>query len=194
MGAPFDLDFLRGWKENCDPLLSAPHRVSPLADLVYERTTASVVVGIHGPDVYIGRFHPQHGPVDLLVDGLDDHELYKISAPHARISYGEGKSWFVRPLSPSSFTYINDRLLSDTRERYLLADGDILRLGVVPFRFNVSTLGFEAWRTQQKELLLACEEPSLFLMRAGAVCGPHYVLPSDQKTVVGRSFPPSLAD
>lgn len=194
MGAPFDLDVLRGWRENCDPHLCAPHKVPPLAELIYDHGTSSLCVGIHGPDVYIGRFHPQHGPVDLLVEGLEDHELYKISAPHARISYGEGREWFVRPLSPSSFTYINDRLLSDTRERYPLQGGDMLRLGVVPFKFQLTSLGFETWREKQKALLLAVESPSLFLMRAGAVCGPHYVLPIDKPTVVGRSFPEALAE
>jgi len=173
--------------------LDGPHRVPALASLVYDRSGNPLQINIHGPDVYVGRFHPQHGPVELLMEGLDDHELYKVSAPHARISLGDGKAWFVRPLSPSSFTYINDRLLSDTRERYPLAHGDVLRLGVVPFEFEVQDLEFETWREQQKELLLALEEPSIFLMRAGAVCGPHFILSKSERSVIGRSFPERLA-
>ncbi len=189
----FDLDVLRGWTEKRDRELDGTHRVPALASLVYNRKGQPLQINIHGPDVYVGRFHPQHGPVDLLMEGLDDHELYKVSAPHARISLGDGKTWFVRPLSPSSFTYINDRLLSDTRERYPLIDGDVLRLGVVPFEFEVKDLDFETWRGRQKDLLLAVEEPSIFLMRAGAVCGPNYVLNKNAHTVIGRTFPEVLA-
>lgn len=192
MSNPFDLNILRGWKEHLTPGLVAPHKVPALAELVYVRHGAERGVAIHGPDVYLGRFHPQHGPVDLLMEGLDDHELYKISAPHARISKGDENDWYVRALSPAAFTYINDRLLGDTRERFPLHHGDRLRLGVVEFEFRVNGLDFEAWRTAQKEILLAVEAPSLFLMRAGAVCGPHHLLSLDQRTVVGRGFAPQM--
>lgn len=194
MSNPFDLDVLRGWKETRDPSLMHPHKVPPLAHLTYRRAGGEHTVSIHGPDVYLGRFHPQHGPVDLLLEGLDDHELYKISAPHARVTLGEDGQWYVRPLAPAAFTYINDRLLSDTRERYGLSSGDTLRLGVVPFEFSTAEIAFEAWRERQKELLLAIESPSLFLMRAGAVCGPHFLLSTRQRTVIGRGFPSSLGN
>lgn len=184
----FDLDVLRGWRETIHPDLNRAHRVPPLARLHGPRDT---VVEIHGVDVYAGRFHPQHGPVDLYIDGLVDHELYRISAPHVRFSLDEDtEEWKVRHLSPAATTLINGEPLVDTRAWADIRDGDTLRLGVVDFVFRRSGTSLAAWKEAQKALLLSVETPSLFLMRAGSACGPFFQLDtSGKKALIGRSFP-----
>lgn len=182
----FDLDVLRGWRENIAPELDAEHAVKPLACLVGPR---DVRIGIHGLDVYLGRFHPQHGPVDILCEKLFDHELYRISAPHIRISYEDDNDWRLRHLSPSALTRINGQSLLDTREKFPIKHGDVLRLGVVDFTFEVTGVTYYDWKEEQKELLINVNQPSLFLMRAGSVCGPNLTLDKTRKNLIGRSFP-----
>lgn len=190
-GELFDLDVLRGWKENRAPQLDASHKVPYLARLVCydEEDAVRVAFGIHGPEVYVGRFHPQHGPVDLILSELEDHEIYKLSAPHARFSMDSVGNWTVRTMAPSALTRVNGELITDTQKPIAIKHGDTVCLGVVELSFEVEALKFQAWKDHQKKLLLAIEEPSLFLIRAGAVCGPKLILDPDERTIIGRTFP-----
>lgn len=187
----FDLDVLRGWREYREDELDAAHQVAPLAALVTRDADGSVRTkfSVHGPEVYIGRYHPQHGPVDLMLTGFLDYEVYAFSAPHIRLSMSKQGEWRVRPMTPSAKTAINDSKLEDTGARYPITDGDVLRLGVVEFEFQRTGLSYEGWKASQKAMLLDVERPSLFLIRAGAVCGPRFLLNPDESTILGRSFP-----
>lgn len=183
----FDLDILRGWKEQIAEGLKTPHLVPPLAKLIGPR---NLEFPIHGVDVYVGRFHPQHGPIDVQFEGLMDHELYRISAPHARICLEEDGLWKIRHLSPSAVTHLNGTPILDTREWVEITHGDMLKFGVVEFEFQLTGVNQDEWKKRQKALLLAIDKPSLFLMRAGSACGPSYTLDSTgKKTLIGRSFP-----
>ncbi len=188
--ALFDFDILRGWKETRDPELAAPHKVDPLAYLVQVVDDEELLrVPIHGPDVYVGRYHPQNGPVDVIFDALHDEQIYKLGAPHIRLSCTPTGKWHMRMMSATAFTYVNRKLLTDTKSKYQIKNNDLIKMGVVTFKFEKTELTFQDWKDQQKEILLAVESPSLFLVRNGAVCGPKVLLKTDEPTVLGRSFP-----
>jgi hypothetical protein len=182
---------LRGWKEKREISLDSKHAVPFLARLV--RTDDGVADGdvfaIHGPDLYVGRFHPQHGPVDMILTNLADHEVYKLGAPHARLTMDERSNWTVRSMTPSAHTCVNGERIMDTQTAMRIRHGDRLTLGVLEFIFEAADISFAAWKESQKEILLAVEEPSLFLVRSGAVCGPRLILNAERRTVVGRTFP-----
>jgi len=189
----FDLDVLRGWSEKHSAVLDAGHAVPFIAELVQRDDNGEILhaFAIHGPEVYVGRFHPQHGPVDMILTELEDHEIYKLSAPHARFSMDKNGNWTVRTMAPSAFTRVNGELITDTQTPVRIKDRDTVSLGVVDFRFEVAGLTYQIWKNHQKELLLAVEKPSLFLIRAGAVCGPKLILDPAETVVVGRTFPSS---
>jgi len=188
---PIDLDVLRGWHERRDPTLTAAHALPALATLVLShpdgRTRA--LFELHGPETYIGRYHPQHGPVDLILTGLRDHEIYKLSAPHVRLTLEERGQWMVRPMSPAAITELDGQPLHDTRRSVPIEDGAKLRLGATEFAFEKTDVDYGSWLEAKKELLVAVEQPALFLCRSGGPCGPRIGLDPDAETVVGRSFP-----
>lgn len=186
----FDLDLLRGWTEARDPSLSAEHALPALAHLTARHPDGSVraKIGLHGTEVYLGRFHPQQGPVDILLSQFEDHEIYKFSAPHCRF-IRERNQWYVKPSSPICITELNGTPLLDTRQQYPIEDGDQVVLGCIEFKFNISETPFDDWLEAKKQAFRAVRETALFLIRAGAVAGPHFILGDMESAVIGRNFP-----
>ncbi len=185
--ADIDLDVLRGWREQRDPALRQEHQLPPLARLV--RIDGEQVETLHGPDVLVGRYHPQHGPVDVILRGLEDHENYRLGAPHLHLTLADEGHWSVRGVSPGARTFIDGHELDHPSEQQRLESGSEIRLGQVRYRFETSGLELGEWEGERARLLNAAEAPSLFLCRRGGPCGPRVELDSSRGVVVGRSFP-----
>lgn len=187
----FDLDVLRGWKEVRDQELAAEHALPALGKLVCRDDEGRVrrEFAIHGPEVYVGRYHPQNGPVDVILTGLGDHEIYRLSAPHVRIVMSQHGDWSVRPMTPAASTELNGRSLVDTRQQHPMEDGDKLMLGATEFVFRTAGVSYDDWIDGKKKILVDVEQTGLFLMRNGGICGPHKLAPSEGELVLGRSFP-----
>ena len=187
----FDLDVLRGWKEVRDENLRTDHILPPVAHLICRHPDGGVrhEFAIHGPETYIGRYHPQNGPVDLILSGMTDHEVYKLSAPHVRIVMSDRGDWSVRPMTPAAHTELNGTVLVDTRKQYTLRNEDRLMLGAVEFEVRASGVTYDEWLGAKKDILLNEDETCIFLMRAGGICGPSIVAPKGARIVLGRSFP-----
>lgn len=186
----FDLDILRGWKEVGDEELRGTHCLPALGLLVRrDQNGGRQEVALHGPESYVGRYHPQNGPVDVILNGLDDHEIYRLSAPHVRIVMTERGDWAVRPMTPAAVTELNGTALTDTRQQYAIRTGDTLRLGAVDFEFRTTGVKYDEWLERKKKALIDVNETSLFLKRAGGICGPRVVAHKGSKVVLGRSFP-----
>ena len=192
-----DLDALRGWRERRAPALRSAHLLPGLARLV--RLTPGPGSGpegprqawaIHGPEVLLGRYHTTHGPVDLGLEGLLDHELYRLGAPHLRLKLHERGHWRVMTLSPSARTELNGAALAQTQREHDLVDGDVLTVGVVALRFEVQPEADRArWMRLREDVLRTEERPALFLKRAGGICGPRHALDGPEGAVIGRAFP-----
>lgn len=187
----FDLDVLRGWKEVHDDGLRGEHALPALAVLVCRNEDRSVryEFRIHGPETYVGRYHPQNGPVDVILAGLEDHEVYRLSAPHVRLVMSERGSWTVRPMTPAAVTKLNGRTLVDPRQTESLVHGDMLTLGTLEFEFKTTGVAYDAWLGAKKAILVNEDETGLFLMRAGGIAGPSIIAPRGGRIVLGRSFP-----
>lgn len=147
------------------------------------------MISLHGPETYVGRYHPQNGPADVILEGLDDHEVYRLSAPHVRLQMNTRGDWTVRPLTPAAVTQLNGTTLADTRQQFALQSGDVLRLGTVDFEFKTTGVSYDDWLEQKKSILVDTNETTLFLKRAGGICGPRVTAPRDGRVVLGRSFP-----
>jgi hypothetical protein len=184
--ADIDLNVLRGWREELDAELREDHLLPPLARLV--RLDGSQIEMIHGPDVLVGRYHPQHGPVDVILRGLADHENYRLGAPHLHLSLDDDAVWRLRGVSPGATTAIDGRLLAHPGERRPIESGSELTMGQIRYRFETSGLTLAEWEDARTRLLNRAQGPSLFLCRRGGPCGPHILL-SGAGTTVGRSFP-----
>jgi hypothetical protein len=187
----FDLDVLRGWKEVRDDALAADHALPALGRLICRDDQGRVrrEFGVHGPEVYVGRYHPQNGPVDIVLTGLDDHEIYRLSAPHVRIVMTERGDWSVRPMTPAAPTVLNGHVLVDTREQYTMHDGDTVKLGATEFAFRTTGVSYDDWLDAKKDILTNVDQTGLFLMRNGGICGPRQLAPDQERLVLGRSFP-----
>lgn len=187
----FDLDVLRGWKEVHDEVLRGEHALPALAVLVCREPDRSVryEFRIHGPETYVGRYHPQNGPVDIILAGLEDHEVYKLSAPHIRLVMSERGNWTLRPMTPAAITKLNGRPLMDARQTESLVNGDVITLGTLEFEFKTTGVSYDEWLEVKKAILVGEDETGLFLMRAGGICGPSIIAPRGGRIVLGRSFP-----
>ena len=184
-----DLDILRGWSERTDFELSATHALPPLARLVRVGGQSGVVETIHGPDVLMGRHANQYGPVDMIPDGLEDHENYRLGAPHLHLTRAEDARWRARSVSPRAYTAIDGQGLSATDGPVEISDGAHLTLGVVEYRFEITSTSLEEWTSERSDLLARSGGPSLFLMLRGGPTDVWYELDPDTSCVVGRSFP-----
>lgn len=185
-----DLDVLRGWAEAIDESLRQPHELTPLARLVpIDAGPDARVETIHGPDVLMGRFHPQYGPVDIIPRGLQDHQNYRLGAPHLQLSAAGACEWTVRSLSPGATTLVGDESIDQPSELCPITDGDRLTLGCVSYRFELSGVDLDEWERERLRLLDAGSGPALYLGRRGGPCGPRFELDGRDAVVLGRSFP-----
>jgi hypothetical protein len=182
-----DLDVLRGWSESRDPQLRAEHRLAPLARLI--KLDGDQVETLHGPEVLVGRYHPQHGPVDVILRGLQDHENYRLGAPHLHMTLGEDAQWTLRSVSPGVESQVGEQVVGGPNQPHPIDDGDILTVGCARYRFETSGLTLAEWEAARAHLLAGADGPALFLCRRGGPCGPHVQLADEQALVVGRSFP-----
>ena len=185
-----DLDVLRGWDEHDDEALRQKHRLPALARLVrLDGPSAGRVEPVCGPEVLMGRYHPQHGPVDLMFEGLEDYELYRLGAPHLHLSMDDEAQWKLRAISPSVDTRVNGTLIDHPAGSHPIEHQDELSLGRIQFRFETADISLSSWEQARLELLEEVESPALFLLRRGGPCGPFKVLDERTPSMVGRSFP-----
>ncbi len=186
-----DLDAMRGWEEYRDPALQAPHRSPELAELVQLQHGDPVArYSIRGTDVLLGRFQSQYAPVDVHFHQLQDHQTYRLGAPHAHLRYeDEEGDWLLDVVSPRAHTFIAQRSLTHLQPAAVLSDGDLITLGVTKFRFRPHDISNSRRLKSQKAQLSGADGPTLFLKRSGGICGPHCQLDKDQPLVLGRSFP-----
>lgn len=187
-----DLDALRGWEEQRDPALQAPHGLPALAELVQldDNDEAVWSYPIHGPDLLVGRFQSQYAPVDVVFHQLQDHQTYRLGAPHAHLSYEDG-TWRFEVLTPRARTIVGEQSLTHLQAPVALSDGDRITLGVTRFRFHTHEVSPNSHRQTRADLIGDLESPTLFLKRRGGICGPRCQLREDQPLVLGRSFPPA---
>lgn len=191
-----DLDLLRGWREQRDPSLRSSHLLPALARLTLvagdpeDITLAPQSWELHGPNIYIGRYHANNGPVDLSLDGLLDHEIYKLGSPHARLMLHERGYWTLKALSPSRRTSLAGEVLLHTQPASPLGHRQHITLGEVTLRFEVlGEQAFTSWRQRVKDVLRVQERPALYLKRQGGICGARMLLTPGSACVLGRSYP-----
>ena len=201
LDARVDLDALKGWSERREATLRSDHVLPALAQLSLwgEQSEASASAlsaplcwTIHAPEVLLGRYSLQVGPVDLPFYGLLDYELYSLAAPHARLAMRQHALWHVTRLSPQAEVAVNGVALSSLHRAHPVRPGDRLRLGVLRLRFEVDPKRDDAlkrWQHQRADLLRTQRGAALFLKRAGSLCGPRYALRAGRAAVLGRSFP-----
>jgi hypothetical protein len=183
-------DVLRGWNESLDPELRRPHVLPALARLVLpSRDGEARVAEIHGPRVLVGRYHAQSGPVDLNFPGLMDHEIYRLAAPHAMISFVAGQGWQICPMSHLASIDLNGVRISDVSHPTGIQDGDQLQIGALNCRFEVGQKTLSDWFEARKRWMSGHREPSLLLMRGGGPCGAAFTLDPSRLSLIGRSFP-----
>jgi hypothetical protein len=183
-----DLDILRGWTQSRDPQLRRAHALPALGRLVH--LDSDHVERLHGPDLLVGRYHPQNGPVDLIPNGLKDHETYRLGAPHLHLQMASDGQWTLRHISPGTRTIVGDDLLEDCDETHRLNHGDELTLGCARYLFESSGVGLQQWEDERRALLDSAEGPALFLCRRGGPCGPRFALDEDSAVLLGRTIPP----
>ena len=194
--ARVDRDALRGWAEHHDPDLQRPHALPALITLESDEGAHQT---LHAPRALIGRFSPQHGPVDLIPAHLYDHELYRVGAPHALVEL-TSVGWTLRAVSPRALTMLGDRELTPHDGVTPLSEGDTVTLGVTSWRVRLHDGARADWERAREALLSQSIEPSLFLSRAGGICGPRYTFSERRPHVLGRAFsldvpdPPSQPD
>lgn len=189
-----DLHILRGWAEPRHPSLRSEHLLPRLATLSLEEgADTTQIMGIHGPEVLIGRYHPPHGPVDLLPTGLRDHELYKLGAPHVRLRQEDDGRWSVRPLAPSLPTAVDGEQLR-LGQAAMLGPRSKLVLGITTWRFEQHDVSPAQWERSASDLLQTEGGAALFLKRHGGLCGPRLKLEPGSSPVIGRLSPRSQPD
>lgn len=186
-----NLDVLRGWEQASNPQLRRPHALPALARLVH--LDSGRVEFLHGPDLVVGRYYALNGPVDLILGGLQEHELYRLGAPHVQMKLSDDNSgqWFVRHLAPQTETRIGSTRLDHYTQRYPIEDGELITIGCARYRFEREDVELSTWRKKCRELLASATQPSLFLCRAGGPCGPTIELSQTSSVVIGRTLPPS---
>jgi pSer/pThr/pTyr-binding forkhead associated (FHA) protein len=99
---------------------------------VYELSTSedtSILLGRSNSDTS----QPQQSVLDLVEVGADD---LGVSRRHALIRGGPG-TFFVIDLESTNGTYLNGRRLQP-RNQHLLVSGDVLRLGALEVRVQIS--------------------------------------------------------
>ncbi len=202
----FELDVLRGWREVRDAELAAEHRLPKLAELVQVRDVqagggvsgggwAGVEgerIGIYGPDVILGRFQPQQGPVDLAPGRLEDHENYRLGVPHLYFRFDVLRGWKMRLLTSQAATRLDGEEIDDLARTYPVRSGSVLELGVVRFVFESYAQGaeeLEAWLEARRRLVEEVGGPALYLKRNGGICGPCFRLEAGKTAVIGRTAP-----
>ena len=191
-----ELDVLRGWSERLDPELRSEHLLPSLARLVPLQggPGASALPGarpltLHGPQVVLGRYHPQHGPVDLTPSWWSEAQLYKLGSPHVRLAL-QARGWRLWAISPGHLTLLNGQPLSHEQTRgWPLASGDQLTLGAVTLRFEVGPTTLPQWERRLQDMLKTVDHPTLWLKRHGGLCGPMFRLTPRAKALLGRAFP-----
>ncbi|RAL23911.1 hypothetical protein DL240_07120 [Lujinxingia litoralis] len=190
--AILDLDALRGWREHRDPALNQPHELPALAYLhqLDSREVIQRTYPVHGLSILVGRFHSQHTPVDLLLDGLQDHQTYRLGSPHAQLERSPSGTWTLQALSTQAPTQLNQSRLAPLDTPQELQRSDVITFGVTSFRFEPLNLSLDAHQHSLQTLLSRCPHPALFLARAGAPCGPFIALDPKHPLTLGRSYPP----
>ncbi|MGM0556605.1 MAG: FHA domain-containing protein [Myxococcota bacterium] len=184
-----DLDILRGWAERVDVEVAETHALPALAQLVRIGDESDEIETIHGPDVLIGRHANQYGPVDLIPSGLEDHENYRLGAPHLQLTRAADGSWLARSVSPRASTKIDGQTLVAPDGSRPIEHGAELELGVVRYRFEIASDTLDRWKARRSELLASAEGAALFLMLRGGPTDVSYLLDESSSCVVGRSFP-----
>lgn len=184
-----NLDVLRGWSQTIDPQLQRPHALPALAQLVH--LDSGHVEPLHGPDLLIGRYYPPNGPVDIVLSALQEHERYRLGAPHLQLTLDEAGQWRASHLAPGTGTGVGARWFEDYNQQHPVNDGDILTLGCARYRFEQQDVALSAWKKACMALLKKAQKPALFLCRSGAPCGPMVELSPDTTRVIGRTLPPS---
>lgn len=188
-----DLDILRGWSERHDPHLRSDHLLPPLARLVCVNDEGTRPLVLHGPQVVIGRYHPQHGPVDLVPWWWSEPQLYKLGSPHIKLSL-TARGWRLRIISPSHESGLSGHSgLLSLDEEHPLAPGDLIKLGVMSLRFEVEQTKAKRWDHLSADILRTANEPTLFLKRHGGLCGPSFNLTPRRHVMLGRGLPQRLA-
>ena len=153
----------------------ATHALPPLAEL-QSVEDPSMRWPIHGLRQVVGRYHPPHGPVDIALAELLDHERLRLGPPHALIEYKpEQERWVLRPMTSRFETRVGDHTLGTGSRPHPLDDGTLIRLGVVSLRFVLKTPPAQ-WQQAHKALFEATESPSLWLNRHGGPCGTYWEL------------------
>jgi len=190
--ASVDLDLLRGWSERIDPELRSDHLLPPLARLVALDHPGRALV-LHGPRVVIGRYHPQHGPADLVPSWWSEPQLYKLGAPHVQLLLSS-RGWRLKVISPTHHTALKGGAtpLSLTQE-HPIAPGDELTLGKMRLRFELDRQTLTQWEHHTEDILRTAHAPTLFLKRSGGLCGPSFCLVPRTHVTLGRSLPKPLA-
>lgn len=189
-----DLGLLRGWEEPRNPSLRSEHILPGLAMLSLEDGQDTILeLGIYGPEILIGRYHPPHGPVDLLPTGLRDHELYRLGAPHARLRQEEDGSWTLRPLAPSLPMLVDDEPVK-LGGATPIHHGSKLVFGLTMWRFTQLDTTPAQWERQASDLLKTEGGAALFLKRHGGMCGPRLRLEPGASPVIGRKSPLSAPE
>ena len=197
-------ELLRGWSEDADPTLNSAHILPPLAHLTlidphfeqypkHASSSSSLMApsfwDIHNPDIILGRYSTHIGPTDIALNGLLDHELYTICAPHIKLTMLDEDTWHLTRLSPQAIVKINGKVITKLHTNHEVRDGDTLTLGVVDLRFEINpNLELHQWEQQQRDLLRTQQLPAIFLKRHGGICGPRFNLQPDKSCVLGRSF------
>lgn len=187
-----DLDTLRGWSEYRDDSLRAAHRLPPLAGLHLVKEKRGVKhtrsYYLYGEDLLLGRFQAHYSPVDLQFADFEDHELYKLGAPHVRI-YLHEDVWNLQVISPRTETRINGALITELRTDYPLLNDDRLHLGIAELRFQCMANQLPTNLAASETLIQRAQSPSLHLLRQGGLAGPFKSLPSQGPLSLGRSHP-----
>jgi hypothetical protein len=184
-----NLDILRGWTERVDVDVSESHALPALARLVRLEDGGDTVETIHGPDVLVGRHANQYGPVDLIPSGLEDHENYRLGAPHLQLTRADDGHWLARSVSPRASTKIDGQPLAAHNGPRAIADGAELEMGVVRYRFDVTANTLDDWTRWRCDVLGGVDGPALFLMMRGGPTDVSHALDESSSCVVGRSFP-----
>lgn len=184
---PIDLDTLRGWRENRDISLRSEHVLPILAKLVGDEHTPTLA--LHGPDVLIGRFHTQHGPVDTVPEQLSDAQRYKMGDPHIKFTLVD-EQWHYRVVSPNHKVIHNERTVQPLNTiNHAIHHHDTLQLGQCRYRFEIAPCPLERWRRLRRDLLTTETQTALFLKRHGSLCGPRFHMEAHRQYILGRSFP-----
>lgn len=204
LGEHLDLDAVRGWEERREVSLSSAHLLPALArltldepghdDLSSPSAQGSLHWDIHGPELILGRYNHSIGPVDLSLHGLLDHELYKIAAPHLKLTLCTDEQWRLTRLSPHAKVAIDGVNVETLHKEFILPSAARLTIGIVTLRFEaLAHTTLTSWTRQREDLLKTQECAAIFLKRNAGLCGPRLPLKELRDHLVGRTFPTRLS-